>query len=472
MGVETPGYYPKPHLRGVSFFGYRDATAIRHYGKQPGQKAYGANQNQPREGGVLGSSRRFQPAGTQRREIEWVYNLFMTYDLLLRGGRVIDPANGIDSTADVAITGGKIAAVGPRLAERSTQVIDARGLIVTPGLVDLHTHVYKFRPTPGSYIESINPDAHLFASGVTTAVDTGSTGPANFLDFKEHTIDKSRVRILAFVNIARLGMVEKESEQTLADLDPRAAADVARAFPEIVVGIKTAHYWVHDPFDELHPPWASVDRALEAAALCGLPLMADFWPRPPERPYPDLILEKLRPGDIHTHVFAQQFPVLNDEGKVSDFLYAARQRGVIFDVGHGAASFWFRQAVPAFRQGFVPDTISTDLHMANVNGPVISLQNTISKFLNMGMGLPEAVARTTTLPARVIHRHALGTLTPGLEADVAVFALREGQFAFTDCGNYRMAGRFKLECQMTVRAGEVVYDPEGRSMEAWDAASR
>ncbi len=205
--------------------------------------------------------------------------------------------------------------------------------------------------------------------------------------------------------------------------------------------------------------------------MCGLPLMADFWPRPPERPYPDLILNKLRPGDIHTHVFAQQFPVLTGEGKVSDFLFAARQRGVIFDVGHGAASFWFRQAVPAYRQGFVPDTISTDLHMDNVNGPVISLQNTISKFLNMGMGLPEAIARTTYLPARVIGRHALGTLTPGLDADVAVFDLREGNFAYTDCGGFRMAGPYKLECQMTIRAGEVVFDPEGRSMEEWDSES-
>ncbi|MGE5222066.1 MAG: hypothetical protein ACM3PY_06495, partial [Omnitrophica WOR_2 bacterium] len=244
-----------------------------------------------------------------------------TYDLLLKGGHVIDPANGIDGRMDVGIAGKQIAMVAPSLPTgEATQVVDVSGLYVTPGILDIHTHVYPFRPSPKSYVESVNADAHLFSSGVTTTVDAGTAGWKHFLDFKENFIDRAKVRILAFVNIACAGMVDAESEQTLSDLDPRMAASLAQAFPDLVVGIKTAHYWTSKPWDDEHPAWASVERAVEAAELCGKRVMVDFWPRPPERPYPDLILKKLRPGDIHTHVFAQQFPILSAEGKVSDHM--------------------------------------------------------------------------------------------------------------------------------------------------------
>jgi dihydroorotase len=198
--------------------------------------------------------------------------------------------------------------------------------------------------------------------------------------------------------------------------------------------------------------------------------MVDFWPRLPERPYPDLILKMLRPGDIHTHVFAQQFPIVNRQGKVNDFMFAARDRGVCFDVGHGAASFWFRNAVPAWKDGFPPDSISTDLHMANINGPVLSMLNTMNKFLNMGMPLEEVIWRSTTVPAHLIHRPALGNLSPGVEADVAVFRRLEGNFSYTDCGKARMGGHQKLECALTLRAGQIVYDPTGLSMPEWEQA--
>jgi dihydroorotase len=394
-----------------------------------------------------------------------------SFDLVLRGGTVIDPANNLHARLDVGITAGKIAQVAPDLPVNSdTQVIDAAGLYVTPGILDIHTHVYPFRPSKDSYVESVNPDAHLFASGVTTTVDAGTAGWEHFLDFKESKLDRSRVRVLAFLNIARSGMVDTGSEQRVADMDPHIAASLARAFPELIVGIKSAHYWTRLPWDEEHPAWASVERAVEAGELCGLPVMVDFWPRPPERPYPDLLLKKLRPGDIHTHVFAQQFPILGEDGKVNPFLFEARKKGVIFDLGHGAGSFWFRQAEPAYQGGFYPDTISTDLHMGNISGPVISMQNTMSKLLNIGMPLGEVIFRSTQRPAQVIGRPQLGTLTPGADADVAVFDLLEGSFAFTDCGKARMAARHKLDCRLTLRAGQVVFDPSGLSMPDWEHA--
>jgi dihydroorotase len=395
----------------------------------------------------------------------------MPLDLLLKGGQVIDPANATDGVLDVGIAAGKIALVAPQIpAAQAKQVVDASGLIVTPGLLDIHTHVYPFRASSKSYIEAMHADAHLFAAGVTTTVDVGTAGWKDFRDFKENFIDRSRVRILALINIASGGMVDWETEQMEAEMQPEIAASLARAYPETVVGIKTAHYWTSKPWDETHRPWCSVEKAVEAGELCGLPVMADFWPRPPERPYPDLLLKKLRPGDIHTHVFAQQFPILAPDGGVSDFMFAARERGIFFDLGHGAGSFWFRQAVPALHGGFAPDTLSTDLHMGNINGPVLSMAQTMSKFLSMGMPLAEVIRRATLEPARVIRRRTLGTLSPEAEADVAVFRLLEGTFGFADCGKARLTGTKKLECQLTLRAGQIVYDPYGVSMPEWEQA--
>jgi dihydroorotase len=252
-------------------------------------------------------------------------------------------------------------------------------------------------------------------------------------------------------------------------MDPELAASIVVAYPQACVGIKTAHYWPTRPYDERHPPWAAVDRAIAAGEICRRPVMVDFWPRP-ERPYPDLLLKKMRPGDIHTHVFAQQFPILDAEQRPQEYLYAARERGVLFDLGHGAASFWFRQAEPAIQNGFLPDTLSTDLHVKNVNGPVFDMLTTVSKMLNLGMTLPEVIARATAAPARAIGRPELGTLTPGAEADIAVLSVREGTFGYTDCGRARKTGRLKLECVLTLRAGKIVYDMQGRSMPEWPDA--
>jgi dihydroorotase len=226
----------------------------------------------------------------------------------------------------------------------------------------------------------------------------------------------------------------------------------------------------------VHTPWASVDSAVEAGSLIDKPVMVDFWPRPPERPYPDLILKHMRPGDIHTHVFAQQFPVLTEEGpgrkapKVADHMWAARGRGVLFDLGHGGGSFWFRNAVPAFQDGFVPDSFSTDLHMGSVNAAVLNTLWTASKMMAMGVPLQETIYRCTVTPAKAIRRPDLGTLSAGAEADVAVLRKLDGPYSYTDCGRARLNGQGKLECAMTLRAGQVVWDPTGLSMPAWEQA--
>jgi dihydroorotase len=390
------------------------------------------------------------------------------FDLILKGGHVIDSANGINRKMDVGIKDKKITQVAQKIIA-NTKVIDVSGYYVTPGLLDIHTHVYRFRSSDG-YIESMVPDAHLLSSGVTTTVDAGTAGWRHFIDFKERNIDKSRTRILAYLNIASGGMVLQSTEQNPKELHPKTTAAIAEAYPDVIVGIKAAHYWVSQPWDSEHPPWASIDSALEASDLCGKPIMVDFWSRPPERSYQDLILKKLRPGDIHTHVFGRPFPIIDKDGKVNDFMFEARERGVIFDLGHGAGSFWLRNAVPSINGGFHPDSISTDLHMGNINGPVVNMVNVMSKCLSIGIPLQEVIMRSTVTPAKEIGRPDLGTLSVGSEADVAILKHIKGKFGFTDCGGTKMIGDQRLDCIMTIRAGNIVYDPTGLSMPEWKDA--
>jgi dihydroorotase len=387
------------------------------------------------------------------------------FDLLLKGGHVIDPANNINQAMDVAISKNRIAAVAPDLdPSLAARVIDASDTYVTPGLIDIHVHAYHTREPEGL---SIVADHHSFRSGVTTMVDTGTAGSKHFLHFKRTVIDMAKTRIFAFINIVKSGMIG-DFEQDVNEMDPELAASIVLAYPEICVGIKTAHYWTYQPWDEMHTPWAAVDRALEASAICKKPLMVDFWPRP-ERTYPEL-LQKMQPGDIHTHMYAQQFPVLDENKQPNKFLFEARQRGIIFDLGHGAGSFWFRQAIPAMAGGFGPDSISTDLHIGNVNGPVVDMLTTMSKLYSIGMPLQETIYRSTVTPALEIGHPELGTLTEGSEADIAVLTLEEGEFGFSDCGRAKYVGHKKLSCSMTIRAGEVVYDPTGMAQPLWEEA--
>ena len=387
------------------------------------------------------------------------------YDILLKNGHLIDPKNKIDGPHDVAIADGKIAKVAPAIPDnQATQTVDVRGLLVTPGLIDIHVHVYHTRE-PETL--SVIADHHCFRSGVTTVVDTGTAGAKHFLHFKRTVIDQAKTRIFAFINIIKSGMIGP-FEQDISEMDAELAASIVLAYPDDCVGIKTAHYWVSQPFDDAHPPWAAIDRALEASAICGKPLMVDFWHRP-GRTYQDL-LQKMQPGDIHTHVYAQQFPILNDNNQPADFMFEARERGIIFDLGHGAGSFWFRLAIPAFQGGFAPDSISTDLHIGNVNGVVHDMLTTMSKMLCMGMPLNEVISRSTVTPAQEINHPELGHLSVGAEADIAILKQREGSFGYVDCGNARMNGDRKLTCEMTLRAGEIVYDVNGRSVPDWEEA--
>lgn len=392
--------------------------------------------------------------------------LAFPYTLLLKNGHVIDAKNGIDGPMDVAIADGKIAAVGPDLnPAEAAQTVDVAGRYVTPGLIDIHVHVYHTREPEGL---SVMADSHSFRSGVTTVVDTGTAGAQHFLHFKRTVIDQAKTRIFAFVNIVKQGMTG-DFEQVVANMDPELCAGTVLAYPEICVGVKTAHYWTRLPFDELHPPWAGVDRAVAAAELCQKPVMVDFWPRP-ERTYPQLILEKMRPGDIHTHVYAQQFPVVDEDGQPFEYMHQARERGMIFDVGHGAGSFWFRNAVPAVQNGFGPDSISTDLHVRNVHGVVVDMLTTMNKLLNAGMPLADVIYRSTQTPAEEIGHPELGHLSVDAEADVAVLSLESGAFGFVDCGRAKMTGDRRLVCDLTVRTGEIVYDPQGLSVPLWPEA--
>src|ERR1017187_6042444 len=316
------------------------------------------------------------------------------YDLLLKGGHVIDGRSKISAVMDVAIADGKIAAVAADIpVAKAAKVVDVSGLYVTPGLIDIHVHVYAGTGQRSAYCgdNSVYPDGFTFRSGVTTVADAGSSGWRNFPDFKDRVIDRAKTRVLAFLNIVGAGM-GGTVEQNTAEMDAKAAAEMAMRYKDIVVGIKTAHY--------AGPEWIPVERAVEAGTLANIPVMVDFGTFRPERPFQDLVLKKLRPGDIYTHTYLSWVPMLDDQGRILPYLFDARRRGVIFDVGHGGGSFLFRQAIPAMRQGFGPDSISTDLHIGSMNAGMKDMLNVMSKFLNMGMPLEEVIAMASWHPAR------------------------------------------------------------------------
>ena len=397
------------------------------------------------------------------------------YDLLLKGGHVIDPANHIDEVRDVAVFQGKIAAVEKNIpTDQAGKVVDVSKLYVTPGLIDIHFHVGHggappnwFSPDARAHVLPLGIPADMaLQSGVTTIVDAGTSGADTFLQEKEEVIERVKVRVLAFLNIVANGM-SGGLEQSLDQMDSKLCAATIKKYPDLIVGVKTAHYWTKEPWDAEHVPWAAVDRAIECGTLANVPVMFDFWPRP-ERTYEDLILKKMRPGDIHTHVFAQQFPIILPDGKLNPALAEARARGVIFDVGHGGGSFWFRNAVPAEKQGFIPDSISTDLHTGDYT--VVSMSNVMSKFLAMGVPLDDVVRRSTVNPANEIRRPELGTLSVGKDADIAVLELMKGHFGYIDCGVAKMDANVRLMARMTVRAGRILYDPSGLSMVEWEKA--
>ena len=389
-------------------------------------------------------------------------------DLLLKGGHVIDPKNQINGKMDVAITNGKIYQVAANIpAQKAKKVVDATGLYVTPGLIDMHVHAYQGNE-PDAYIAngftSLPPDGFTFRAGVTTVVDAGSSGWRNFREFKKQTIDRSQTRILALLNIVGTGMTGRFEEQDTDDMNPEQTAYmINRLFPEILVGIKAAHYW---------GGFYQVERAVEAGKLANVPVMVDFGEHNPPNSIEELFMKKLRPGDMFTHTFsygpANRETIVDENLKVKPFVLEAQKRGIIFDVGHGGGAFSWRQAMPAMQQGFQPNVISTDLHADSMNGGMKDLCNVMSKFLNMGMSLPDVIIRTTINPANAIKRPELGNLSVGAEADVTVLNLRKGDFGFLDIRKTKLKGTQKLEAELTIRAGRIVWDLNGISAPAWE----
>ena len=417
--------------------------------------------------GLIASS----PALAQGLRQEVRFQEHGKYDILLQGGHVIDPANNINSIMDVAVADGKIALVGKNIpVKNSKKTIDVSELYVSPGFIDIHIHAYYTFLKDGGRMNYIVADDHCFKSGVTTCLDVGSSGSDNFEDFKE-IIDNSRTRTLALINIARGGMRDS-SEQDPRRYDVQLAVDTAKNFPETIVGFKIAHYWTTQPYDKLHTPWANMDAAQEAGRKADLPVMFDWYPRPasggyPMRSYRELILEKSRPGDIHTHHYAIQFPVIDEDGKVNPDVFKAQERGFIFDCGHGAGSFVWRNAVPAIEQGFISDTISTDIHGLNTNGPVINMIHVMSKYVALGVPLERVIEMSTIKPARVINHPELGNLSVGASADIAVFDQLKGDFEYTDTSGAKERGNRKLVNMMTLSGGKVEFDPYGLSAPYW-----
>jgi dihydroorotase len=384
------------------------------------------------------------------------------YDLLLRGGHVIDPRNNVSAVRDVAVSAGKVAAIMPKIDPiDAAKVVDVPGLYVTPGIVDIHTHVYAGTGERGSYAgdNSVYPDVVAPRSGVTTVADAGGSGWRSFEDFKQRIIDRSTTRVLAFLNIVGHGMRGGKFEQDLQDMAAQPTADMARKHPALIVGIKTAHYG--------GPEWAPVERSVEAGKLAGLPVMVDFGSRRPERPLAELVTNKLRAGDIYTHMYSGLRGELEPSGTLNPALWQARKRGVLFDTGHGARSFVWRIAVPAVKEGFLPDTISTDIHVESMSGGMKDMPNVLSKFLALGVPLDEVVRRATWNAARAIRQESLGHLSAGANADIAVFRLEKGNFGFVDGPGNRMNGGQKLICELTLRDGKVVYDLNGLAAQRW-----
>jgi len=374
------------------------------------------------------------------------------YDLMLRGGQVVDPGNGVNARLDVAVVGEHIAAVQPNIpASQAHKVVDVSNLYVVPGLVDLHMHVF-------GYSGAIPADENALPAGTTTIVDAGGSGWRTFDKFRQTVIANSKTRVLVLLNIVGKGMVGEPYESDTEDMDPAKTAETIIHNRDVIVGIKTAHF--------AKPGWTAIDRAVEAGRLAQVPVMVDSHVFVDSgRTSREELLEHMRPGDMHTHMFNDRQVELIDRlaGKVQPWMFAARKRGVLFDVGHGAGSFLWPVATPAVAQGFLPDTISTDLHADSVRIPQSDMPNVMSKLMMLGMSFDEVLVRSTVNPAKEIGRYPeLGTLGVRRVADIAVLELETGVFVFKDSWPAKRLGTKRLENVLTVRAGKIVYERSPR----------
>jgi dihydroorotase len=384
------------------------------------------------------------------------------YDLLLRGGHLIDPKNQIDAVRDLGIHRGKIAAVAEKIdPSLAFKCVDVAGLFVTPGLVDIHVHVFTGTGERRSYAgdNSVHPDGFAIRSGVTAVADAGCAGWRNFEEFKRLVIDRARTRVFAFLNIVGHGMRGSRYEQDVNDMQAQPTAEMALRYKGVIVGIKTAHYSGRN--------FIAVDRAVEAGTIARIPVMVDFGRAYPQKSLEELLTKKLRPGDIYTHVYSGLRGELDPSGRANPALFEGRKRGVIFDVGHGSGSFTWRVAVPIMQEGFLPDSISTDLHARSLNAGLKDMLNVMSKFLALGVPLDQVILRSTWNPAREIKQEQLGNLSVGSSADIAVLRLEQGDFGFIDVYGARLRGSQKLTCEMTLRDGKIVYELNGLARPDW-----
>ena len=380
-----------------------------------------------------------------------------TYDLLLKGGHVIDPANEIDGIRDVAVAGNAIAAVAPDIpSAQAKKTVDMSGLFVVPGLIDLHGHTF------GPDV-SLFPDDTALVTGTTTLVDCGGPGWKTFDEYKEKIVDRAKTRVLTFINIVGGGM---HDEDNVADMEPDKTAAKILQYPDLIVGIKNAHFGGMG--------WVSVRRAVEAGRLSGTPVILDNHILTKyDRDTRTKLLDILRPGDMHTHFYNdRQVEVISRfSGKVQPYMLQARKRGVLFDMGHGAGSFLWPVASRAMAQGFPPDTISTDLHGQSIFTTQSDMPNCISKLMNLGMGLQDAITRSTVSPAKAIQRFPeLGTLGRGKAADIAVLKYEEGVFPLKDAWQKKLMATKRVRCVLTVRNGEIVFDEDGLAFPLWTEA--
>ena len=360
-------------------------------------------------------------------------------DLILKGGRVIDPSQGLDGIMDVGFAAGKVAAVAPSLTGNGADVRDVSGRIVSPGLIDLHTHVYW-----GGSSLGIDAEEFCRTSGVTTAVDTGSAGPGNFLGFRRHVIERSAVRILAYLHVSHAGIYGFSSTVMVGEsedirlMDPVTAAQVADANRDVIVGIKV-RVGRHASGDQGTAP---LEIALQVAEETGLPLMAHIDEPPPSY---EEVIARLRPGDVLTHAF-RPFPnsPATAQGTVKPAVIAARKRGVLFDIGHGMGSFAFKTARAMLANGFAPDTISSDVHSLCINGPAFDQVTTMSKFLCLGMSLPEVIRASTVNAAFALKRPELGSLKPGSAGDATILSVEDGAFDYVDVVGEHLEGRQRI----------------------------
>ncbi len=373
----------------------------------------------------------------------------MAYDLILRGGRVIDPSEKLDAVTDVAFSQGKVARIGSGLkGDNDTDIRDVSGSIVAPGLIDLHTHVYW-----GGTSLGIDAEEFCRHSGVTTAIDTGSAGPGNFLGFRRHVIERSAVRILAYLHVSFAGIYafsprimvgESEDIRLLA---PKDAVEVASANRDIIVGIKVRVGLRASGKSGTAP----LDIALQVAEEAGMPLMAHIDEPPPSY---EEVIARLRPGDILTHAF-RPYPnsPATAQGTIKPAVREARRRGVLFDIGHGKASFGFKTARAMLANGFTPDTISSDVHALSINGPAFDQVTTMSKFLCLGMPLVDVIAASTINTALALQRPELGTLRPGSVGDATILSIKEGRFDYVDAVGEHLIGERKIAAEGVVIAG-------------------